>query len=939
MTKNYIKSIYLSLALLAFTFPGFTQQQLPDTLIAKDGNSFTEATGDDIIPLGFGLTRKRDQLTSAIGTVGSADLSTRLVVNPANALYGKIPGLAVMQQGGTSWENDPRIFIRGVGTTRDASILTLIDGYERPISSLSIGEIERVAVLKDAGALAMYGLRGANGVLLITTKRGDAQKNKVEIDYEHGVSHTLRLPRFLGAYGYAQAMNEARANDGLTPMYSQRELEAFQSGSSPFFYPNVNWFEESFRDVGETSNFKATFQGETASARYFALVNYQSDKGLLGPVAENDGYRTQLDYGKFNFRSNVDMNITKSTKFKIGLSGNLRQTRTPGTSVADIMWALYNTPSAAYPVKTYQGIWGGTSYYNSNPIAQISATGYRDIQIRELLADGSLEQKLDILLPGLVAEASIAFDNSATYSEGKTKQYAYQSLSLTENNGSLDSIETAYGNDTELGYYSSLASQWNHATVQGKLKYLRDWGVNSINSVILYQQDKLVRNGQSNTYFHQLLAANVHYANSKKYFADLSLSYSGTNVLPKGERFGLFPALSVGWKLSEEQWFSNRVFDDLKLRASWGMTGNDLVPQNLSAVQFSGSTPYYFTANNNISGGLQEGRLPSTSLSYETAVKYNLGIDAQMLGMIDLNLDFFYDHREHILIESEGLISSVVGNSKPYLSEGIVANKGLELGLKFYKNDGPFTYYVDGQVAYVRNKIIEMGEAYQPYSYLSRTGRSIGQAFGLEAIGFFKDEQDIENSPQQTFSIVRPGDVKYKDQNDDGIINAYDEMPLGFNTVNPELYYAASFGLEYKGFGLDATFQGVANKSLYLSTQSIFWPLVGSSNISEFSDNRWTPATAETATLPRLTTLGNENNYRPNSIWITDGSYLKLRSLMLHYNLPKQLISRIKLSDIRIILRGTDLFSIDNIHIVDPESIGFSYPTYATYSLGIQIGF
>ena len=940
MTTNHMKFISLSLTLLFCSFVGFAQQQLPAGTVANEDNKAVHDENDeDVVPLGFGITRPKVELTAAVGSVGADNLTNRVTINPANALFGKIPGLAVMQNGGASWENDPTMIIRGVGTFRDASILTLVDGYERPISSLSLGEIESVTVLKDAAALAMYGIRGANGVLLVTTKRGDAQRDKVAISYEQGITQVRRIPDLLDAYGYASAMNEARLNDGLTPLYSQQALDAFQSGSSPYFYPNVNWFDESFRDFGNTNNLKATFQGQTATARYFALLNYQSDNGMLGPVDANEGYSTQLTYGKFNFRSNVDVNVTPSTTLKIGLGGNLRAMNTPGTSVAAVMAALYNTPSAAYPVKTYNNIWGGTSNFGNNPVAQISASGYRRTQIRELLADGSIEQKLDVVLPGLAVEAAVAFDNSATYSEGKIKQYEYQSISLTENNGVLDSVETGYGNDTELSYYHNLANQWNHATVQGKVKYDNEWNNQRINSILLYQQDKLVRNGQSNTYVHQLVAGNVHYANNGKYFADLSLAYSGTNVLPKGQRFGFFPALSAGWKIADESWFSKRVVNDLKLRASWGMAGNDLIPQNLADVQFNGSTPYFFTGNNNISGGLQEGRLPSTGLTYESSTKYNIGVDASLLGMIDVNVDAFYDRRVNILVESDGLVSNVLGAAKPLLSEGVVTNKGVEAALKFYRNEGAFTYYIDGQFAFVRNKIEQMGEAFQPFSYLSRTGRSIGQTFGLEAIGFFKDQADIDNSPTQLFSPVKPGDVKYRDQNHDGVINAYDEKALAFSGVNPEMYYSASVGMAYKGFGLDVLFQGVANKTLYLSAQSVFWPLIGNGTISDFSADRWTPATAETATLPRLTTLGNDNNYRPNSLWLVDGSYLKLRSVVLSYSLSQQVASKLRLSTARIILRGMDLFSIDRIDVVDPEAIGFTYPTYATYSLGVQIGF
>ena len=996
MKKIYVKLICLWLLLLPVTYSVFAQQQLltgtitdeannpiPDVLISikeqpgittnsdKSGK-FTiagqigqhiEATSgqrhktyrietnpvtlsltgkDAVISLGFGIERDKEEITSAIGIVGSDELSKSMAINPANVLFGKIPGLAVLQNGGMSWENDPTIFIRGVGTFRDASILTLVDGFERPVSSLSLGEIESVEILKDAAALAMYGQRGANGVLLVTTKRADAMGSKAEVSFEHGITEAFRLPKFLDAYGYARSMNEARSNDGLSPLYSQQDLDAYKSGGSPFFYPNVNWLNESFRNFGETDNLKTTFQGKTKDISYFTLLNYQTDKGLLGPVNDNEGYSTQLSYGKFNFRSNLDIDITKSTKFRVNLGGNLRETRTPGTSIAAIMSALYTTPAAAFPVKTFDNIWGGTSYYDNNPVAQITASGYRYNHTRELLADGSLEQKLDFILPGLSAEVALAYDNSATYTEGKTRKYQYESLAIVESGaGLMDTVKTIYGNDTELSYSSSLSNQMRHATAWGKLKYIKEWGTNSINSALLFQQDKLVRNGKSNTYLHQLVAGNLHYSRDMKYFADLSVSYSGTNMLPRGSRFGLFPALSLAWKLSDEDWFAkNGLFDNLKIRSSWGMTGNDLmIPQDISESTFPGGPGYYFSVNNNAQGGLKEGSLRSTGLTYETSVKSNVGVDASMFGMLELSADVFYDHRKNILVETDGIFSNVLGIVPPLQNSGIVINKGIELGINFHNNKGAFTYYVNGQFSYVRNKIVEMGEVYRPFDYLKRTGRSIGQAFGLEAVGFFKDLADIAGSPKQLFSVVKPGDIKYKDQNNDGVIDVYDEKPLEFNTRNPEIYYSASFGLEYKGFGIDALLQGIANQTIYLNTPSVFWPLRGQTTISGFSDNRWTLATVETASLPRLSTLENLNNYRPNSIWYINGSYLKLRSFEIYYNLPNQFISKLKLSNTRLFIRGIDLISIDHVHIVDPESIGITYPTCATYSLGIKIGF
>jgi TonB-linked SusC/RagA family outer membrane protein len=519
--------------------------------------------------------------------------------------------------------------------------------------------------------------------------------------------------------------------------------------------------------------------------------------------------------------------------------------------------------------------------------------------------------------------------------------YQYEQLSpiLDPATGAIiDTVETLRGTNTTMNFSTSIPIQLRRTTFFGDLKYTKDWVDNKLRLVILFQRDELERKGRNNTYRHLLAAGNVHYGKAGKYFADLSLSYNGTNILPEGKRFGFFPALSLAWKLSNEEWLSgNPVLDDLKLRASWGMSGSDQVIQNISISPFVSGNGYLFGSNNTVNGGYSEGRPAATPLTFETSYKSNIGIDASLFKMLDLNMDVFYDKRKGILVETSGLMSGVVGISPPYSSSGITANKGVELGLNLHQNVSDFNYHVSGQLSYAKSKIIEMNEIYRPNDYLKRTGQSIGQAFGLEAIGFFVDAADIAASPKQTFAVNRPGDIKYKDQNGDDIINSYDEVPIGYSTQLPELYYSGSVGIKFKGVGIEVLLQGVADQTIYLNTSSIFWPLVSNTNISTYSDNAWTPATAATATLPRLTMSSNDNNYRPNSIWYANGSYLKLRSVELYFDLPKQLLSKMKVQKARLYVRGMNLFSIDNIKFVDPEAIGYTYPTVSSYNVGIQI--
>jgi TonB-linked SusC/RagA family outer membrane protein len=928
-------------------------QRYKTVRIVGDQIALTMSESDDLIPVGNRMEVRKEELTSAIGIVRADELTKSSVRNPANALYGKIPGLTVLQNGGTDWNSNPDMFIRGVGTFGigsfvNTNILVLVDGFERPISSLSLAEIESVAVLKDAAALAVYGLRGANGVLLVTTKRGTGKGLSVNVNYDHGMTNAFRLPTFLNAHDYASAVNQARSNDGLAPLYSQPELDRFQSGSDPYLNPNVNWLKEGLRDFGMADKFNISFQEQAASVRYFAILNYDHEDGLLGPVDRNTGYSTKSSGRKFNFRTNIDIDLARQLKLTVNFAGNLGEDGRPSTTngESDIFSVMYNTPSAAYPVTTYNPTnrtkknWGGSSTYGfTNPVALISGVGYDRQGTRELMSDIILSKKWG---NNITTDGGISYDKSFSYLDKRTFQYQYEQLTpvLDPNFAIVNTISTLYGSNTAMSFSTSVPYQWSRSTMFANAKYEKSWLDNEVNSMVMFQREELVKSGQNNTYRHLLGAGTVHYIKAGKYFADATLSYSGTNMLPVNSRFGLFPALSVGWKLSNEEFLkSSTIFDNLKVRASWGLSGNDQVIQNISTTPWKSTTGYYFSSSNSSAGGFNEGRLASTPLTFETSSKSNIGLEASVFKMLDVNLDVFYDKRKGILVETGGSISGVLGVPQPYSSSGITSNKGMELSLNLHQSINELSYHIGGQLSLAKSKILEMHEVYRPNDYLKRTGQSIGQAFGLEAIGFFADATDIAASPKQTFSQVRPGDIKYKDQNGDNVINSFDEVPIGSSTKVPELYYSASVGLEFKGIGFDADFQGISNQTIYLNTSSIFLPLRTNTNISTFSNNSWTPATAATATLPRLSTLENVNNYRPNSIWYRDGSYLKLRSIELYYDLSKQMISKVKLSSARIYVRGMNLLSLDKIKVVDPEEIGAVYPTVSSFNFGIQLGF
>lgn len=908
-----------------------------DVVKVQLGNS------DKRINLGFGISKPAEEVTSSIDIVYSDKLEKSSLNNPTESLYGQLAGLMVLQNGGEPWNRNPSLYMRGRGTMNNNTILVIVDGFERDLSSLALADVESVSVLKDGTALARYGQRGANGVMLVTTKRGESNTFKVDVSYDQGWNFPFREPEFLGSYDYARAVNQASILDGNAAVYSDQDLYGFQTNENSFLLPNVNWFDETFRDFGTTTNINTSFSGGGDNVKYFASVNYQNERGLFDNTNLDKRYDSQLKYDRFNFRTNFDINLTNTTKFIVNVAGNIDGRTEPGARVSGVMNALYSVPSAAFPVKTPSGEWGGTEFYDNNPVALVSSTGVRQPNGRQIMADGQITQDLSGVLKGLSAEVALAYDNEVSYTESKIREFLYESLSFTRSlvTGAInDTISNIYGSETDLNYSDGFGDQIRHATLYGKVNYETSWNDSELNTSVMYHQDKRVRDGQYNTFLRQNALATASYGYKNRYFIDGVLSYSGNNFLPDGERFGFFPAISAGWIVNRESFLKDsKTIDYLKLRASWGMSGNNIMPANLADQAFGSGGGYYFNNNNNSFGGIREGRLASQGLTYENSIKTNIGIDLELFGGLSMTVDAFYDKRENILVETNGAVPSLIGVNTAIENAGEVINKGIETSLLWKKEVGDFKYFIGGNFTFAKNEIIEMNEEFQPYDYLKETGNSIGQQFGLQTLGFFQNQADIDNSPQQLFSDVRPGDIKYKDQNNDGVIDNLDVVPLGYANAYPEIYYGLNFGYEMHGFGVDVLFQGIANQTLYLNTKSVFWPLRGNNTISNFAANSWTPETSQTATLPRLSLLENANNYRKNDIWLTRGDYLKLRRFEVYYNFPERLVSKLKIKKAKIYGRGMNVFSFDAVRVTDPEATGVGYPTLASYHLGVKFEF
>lgn len=897
---------------------------------------------DSIQQYGRGISFNKIESTTAGATATADVLGHRTTTLGSNALFGLIPGLQVLQNAGTAWDNGATIYVRGIGTSNTATPLILIDGFERDIDNLVVQDIESVTVLKDAVALSLYGIRGANGVVLIQTKRGHAGKPEITLDYEFKIGTPTYKPKMADGYTYAQALNEGRVNDGLTPAYGDRELNAFKNQTYPEFYPNVDWWNEALRDHSYTNSVNFSMRGGGNVAKYFAQLNYVNDQGIFRPTEDNDGYSTQLKLSKLNFLTNLDVNLGKTTQLALGVRGSFSESNEPYNydGVAGIFEALYQVPSGAMPMKTSHNLWGATTVYNNNPMALISGTGWQRGQTRNLYADMQLTQRLDFLTEGLSAGFRVGFDNEAEYVDSNVRDFGSESA-IKGWDGAANKY-TQLTSETALDFYDDIEDVVRHLNINAHVNYDRTWNEHKLNATLFYGMDKTTQRGRNNGRAFMDIVAQAHYTYKNRYLLDFALAGSAASVLDPDDRWGIFPSVGLGWVLSEESALKADWLNTLKLRASYGMAGRADYAVNLFRPSYGSGGSYLFKDTPSSVSGTRESRLAVNGLTYEKSHKLNVGIDFMAWNRLSLTIDGYYDHRTDILVSGAGTMSSVLGITAPQVNDGVINSFGVDVAANWNDRIGNVNYQLGGQFSFSRNKIIEMDEEYRPYDYLKRTGRPVSQIFGYEVEGIYQSQKEIDNREvKQYLSEVRPGDLKFKDQNGDKCIDAYDQVALGYNDVCPEIYYGFNVGAEYKGLGFLAYFQGVSNYSTVLSTASVYRPLISNNTISQYYyDNRWSESNPN-GKFPRLTTTGSNNNYNTNSLWVADASYLKLRTLEVYYQLPENWIKSLHcLQKAKIFARGYDLFSLNKLDgISDPEAVGANHPLMRQFTFGVNLCF
>ncbi len=940
--KNNKNAVLMAMALLS----------LPASAQVKIDTIAPHRYAAQSIDVGANVNFSREQSTSAVSVITSESTNKRSAKNIGNSILGQGSGLISLQNSGNYAGINPTFYIRGMQSLDGNTPLFVVDGIERDIQYISAEEVESVSVLKDAAATALYGYKGANGVVLITTKRGKFNSKKIKVNLDHAINFMAHKPKFVDAQTYAKAMNEAYANDGFeNPRYTQEEVDAFGSGKYPYLYPNVNWVDETFRNHSVTNMLNASFTGGGEKFKYYALLDLQYDNGFVKNPDTHEGYSTNNKYVKGNLRMNMDMILSKNTTMKVNLLGVLAESNAPGNS-AKLWDMVYGLPSAAFAVKGEDGKWGGNSTWAGtvNPVAQSQDAGYSRNHNRGIYTDLTIRQELPAVLKGLAVQGRIAYDHFSNIYENYSKTYVYGSPTVVDWLDGEPQLGKAFtgGSESDLGASISTNSFTRRFHADASADYQNTFGAHSIYSQLKYDYEFSDEFAINSTLYRQNISWYTHYGLLNRYFLDLALVESGSNRLAPGSKWALSPTVSAAWILSKENFMKNLNWVDfLKLRASYGIIQTDILPESgwmyyMQQYQTTGGTYPFNSGFQSDFGRTYLDAIATSGLTREKAAKFNAGVDATLFGGLDFSFDGFYQRRSNIWVSTAGKYSSELGVDAPYEGDGIVDSWGWEASLDYNKQIGKVKFNIGANIDYYRSQIKEQDEAPKLYPNLVSTGHRVSQLFGYKAIGFFKDQADIDASkPQLLGSTPRPGDIKYEDVNGDGQIDTNDKTAIGYSTVAPEIYYNIHLGVEWKGLGIDAMFQGTGRYTGVFSTKSMYKPLVGNTTISQYYyDNRWTPETASTAKFPALSSTSNANNYNTNTLWMFDRSFFKLRNIEVYYNFPKAMLAKTKLLNAaKLYVRGVDLFSFDHLDESDPEVFGATNPLNRSIVAGLSVTF
>ncbi len=909
------------------------------------GDSIEGALAEEMIDVAYGK-RTKAGLTHAISVISASGLEKTPVPNLSNAITGRATGLTVIKSSGDEpgYDNSS-IYVRGIGTFNSyRAPLIMVDNVVRDFTQLDPMEIESFSVLKDAAATVQYGIRGANGAINVRTKRGFIGKSEIIFVAQTGIQAPFRLPEYLGSEDYLTLYNKALANDGLMiPTDSKYDPEMYNGSQDKFTYPDVDWYNEFLKQMAPQQQYKLSLRGGSSVARYFLFMGATMQDGIYKYGDVNTQYNTNPKYSRFNLRSNIDVDVTESLLISIDIATRVENRHYPNSSAGSIFSTLSQLPPNAMPVINRDSSIAGTSIYRDNPLGMISKTGYRDNYQRTLLANVEATQKLDFLLEGLSLNGMIAMDGTNYYSTGRSQDYAVYQEFITS-----DTTEyIQYGDNSDISINTErFDGNFSYMfTTLGGFSYSTSKENSSFAADLKYMQSKYFLSGNNIAYANQGFFGRATYGMKDTYYFEFGFAYNGSEDFIEGSRFGFFPALSAAWIMSNEAFIGDdSKIDFMKMRGSIGKTGNGV----LGVERF----PYedkYFTGGGYIFGegygttdGAYEGRLANYDIGWEESYNINIGLDAEYKSGFDITIDMFSHYRNSIITTGENTIPSIIGQSLPYQNNGSVLNTGLETTIQYEKTRADWRYSLQLNVSFANNWIMNMEEADGLPDYQYQEGTSVTSMRGMEVVGFFMDETDIEASPLHTFENVQPGDVKYKDQNGDNIIDNQDEIVIGNSIPQANIGLIAYVG--YKGFDVNLILSSSLGRTVMLTNNSI-WVLQNNNKATAIAYGAWEAGKNEKdITYPRLTTVSNNNNYRNSSLWGKRADYLKLVNLEFGYSISTQAAQKMGINGIRIFINTYNLGSLDGIsrYNLDPEipDAGVTtYPVMRVFNTGINITF
>lgn len=918
---------------------------------------------DAAVVVGMGHQRK----ASVIGAISSVSRDALKIPqrNLTNALAGKIAGAVVVQRTGEPGLDNAEFWIRGISSLNSSAPLVLVDGVERSMSDLSIEEIETISVLKDASATAVYGVRAANGVVLVTTRKGIAQKATIDVKIESGISNLVNMPKLLDGANYMRLYNEAYGSE----FYSPEQIRMTETHADPYLYPNVNWFDELFTKFSTNSQVSVNVRGGGERARYYVTASYLRDNGNLYNNPDTD-YNTNINITRYNFRSNIDMSLTKTTTLSLEIGANMTDAHQPRpitssnnfqSQASELFSACYQQDPITTPVRVPLGYnefgemqwgWGAPlSTSVGNPAERLFGSGYNKTYRTSVMSQIILKQNLDFLTKGLDFTASFSYDVNTVSIQSRGKYSSLYAVNGVDDETGLYSLVPKREGDEFLGYsYSNTGDRADEFKAQ--FNYERVFNErHRVGAMAMYYQRSFNNLAAGSSilalpYRKQGLAFRATYSYDDRYFIEYNMGYNGSENFKSGERFGVFPAGAIGYLISNEPFWKVKWINHLKIRGSIGLVGSDVLATGRFAYLStweSGLGGHYFGPNATWSAGIGEAQEGVLGLTWEKGLKKDLGLELKMFdSMVSIDLDYFHEKRWDILIQRSSVPGIAGLNQQPLANMGRMTNHGFEATAEFNHHIGKVNYRIYGNFSFARNKITEKDEA-PTDPWRMRTGHPLNQQFGLIALGLFEDQDEIDLSPEQKFGTVRPGDVKYLDYNGDGVVDAHDEVAIGYSRV-PEINYGFGLQINWKGLDFGAFFRGQAHVSYSLGGS--FFPFangVGKGNLFAKAMDRWSEENPNpNAFYPRLSASASANNQKASTRTIYDGSLLRLSDLEVGYTFRGKHLKSWGCQSLRVYFVGSNLLLFSPWDMWDPESgstNGSNYPLARKFNLGVRISF